>query len=100
MGIRTTAAFFAGAAAGWTARSYVGSTREAALTVLKYAHGVREQLMREVASQAEWLEDLLAESRARSEQAAREHPVDRSAPPEVAPPPPPPPPTATAREVA
>ena len=84
MALRTTAAFFAGVASGWVARSALGSSREAVVTVVVAAHRGRERVKRVVAQNAEWLDDLFAEGRARYD-ASRDMPaVDHDTPPHVA----------------
>src|SRR5438128_651658 len=67
MAVRASLAFGAGVVTGWTARAALGSTREALVRAVVLAHGVRERLQRTFAEQSEWVEDMLAEGRARAE---------------------------------
>lgn len=84
MALRMTAAFVAGVASGWVARSALGSSREAVVTVVVAAHRGRERMKRFVAQNAEWLDDLFAEARARSDAASVAPVVDDETPPHVA----------------
>jgi hypothetical protein len=83
MATKTTAAFLAGVAAGWTMRSVLGSSREAIVRAIVLAHEGRDKVRRMVGERVEWLDDLLAEGRARYEAASDEAPLDEEAPPHV-----------------
>lgn len=85
MAFKTTSAFVAGVATGWALRSVMGSSREAIVRVVVVAHRGRDRVKRVVAENAEWLDDLLAEGRARYDAARVEAPLDDEAPPRVAP---------------
>jgi hypothetical protein len=58
-------AFAAGVVVGWAGRAALGSTREAIVQTLVLSHGARDKVKRLVAEQAEWMEDMFAEGRAR-----------------------------------
>ncbi|HWZ90157.1 MAG TPA: hypothetical protein VNW92_14940 [Polyangiaceae bacterium] len=85
MAFKTTSAFVAGVATGWVLRSTLGSSREALVRVIVVAHRGRERLKRVVAENAEWLDDLFAEGRARYDGSQVEVPLDDEAPPVVSP---------------
>jgi hypothetical protein len=85
MALQTTSAFFAGVATGWILRSVMGSTRETAVRVVVAVHRGRERGKRVVAENAEWLDDLLAEGRARYRAARDRGPLDDNSPPTVVP---------------
>ena len=84
MAVKTTSAFFAGVATGWVLRSVLGSSREAMVRAVVVAHRGRERVKRVVAENAEWLDDLFAEGRARYDSSREEAPLDDEAPPFVA----------------
>jgi hypothetical protein len=67
MSFQVVAAYVAGVATGWIARSTLGSTREVAVRAFTLALDVKARLNRLASEQAEWLEDMLAEARARHE---------------------------------
>jgi len=83
MPLQTTSAFVAGVATGWVLRSVLGSSREAMVRVLVIAHRGREKLKRVVAENAEWLDDLFAEGRARHHDARPSTPIHDETPPHV-----------------
>lgn len=83
MTIRVWGAFAAGVAAGWAGRSVMGSGRELVVRGVVTAHRVRGRLARVAAEQVEWVEDMLAEGRARYETMRAAAPVDEEAPARV-----------------
>jgi hypothetical protein len=85
MAFKTTSAFIAGVATGWVLRSAMGSSREVLVRVVVVAHRGRERLRRVVAENAEWLDDLFAEGRARYNASHSEVGLDDEAPPHIAP---------------
>jgi hypothetical protein len=85
MALQTTSAFLAGVVTGWVLRSVTGSSREAAVRVVVAAHRGHERAKRAVAENAEWLDDLIAEGRARYRAARGASPLDDTAPPAVVP---------------
>ncbi len=60
------ASFAAGVAAGWIARSTVDSSRDAAVRLVELGYLAAERLRRILALEREWLDDLVAEARARA----------------------------------
>jgi hypothetical protein len=66
-------------------RSVLGSSREALVRAIVTVHRARDGVRRAVAERVEWLDDLLAESRARYEADAEAAPLDDEAHPDVAP---------------
>jgi hypothetical protein len=82
MALETSATFLSGVVTGWLLRSVTGSSRETAVRAVVGAHRGRERMKRTVARHAEWLEDLIAEARARYH-AARGGVLDDAAPPAV-----------------
>ena len=83
MALRTLGAFVTGVGVGWVARGSVGSTREALIHVIVKAHQLREGARRMVAERVEWVEDMLAEGRARYEMLRDDAPLDDEALPQV-----------------
>ena len=83
MALKTLGAFAAGLGVGWVARSMVGSTREAVVQSIVLAHRVHHVVRRMTAEQMEWVEDMIAEGRARYEAMRDEAPFDAEAPPPV-----------------
>jgi hypothetical protein len=83
MASRTTAVFLAGLAAGWGMRSALGSSREALVRAVILAHHARDRVRRVVAERVEWLDDLVAEGRARYESTSGAEPLDDEAYPDV-----------------
>ena len=61
----TFAAFIAGFAGGWIARSTVDSSRGAIVSALSGSYGLVDWIQRTVATEREFLSDLVAESKAR-----------------------------------
>jgi hypothetical protein len=84
MATKTTAAFLAGMVTGWAMRSALGSSRETVVRAIVLLHQGRDHVKRVVAERVEWLDDLLAEGRARYEGAAGGETLDDEAPPHVA----------------
>lgn len=76
-------AFCAGVVVGWVGRSTLGSSREAMVQALVMTHGVREKLKRAVAENVEWVEDMVAEGRARYESKREAAPLEHDAPPHI-----------------
>jgi hypothetical protein len=85
MALRAFGAFAAGVAAGWGARSQFGSTREAMIRAIVATSEAREIVRRLAAERVEWVEDLLAEGRARYDALRASAPVAGDAPPRVVP---------------
>jgi hypothetical protein len=83
MALQTTFAFAAGVVVGWVGRSALGSSREALVRALALSHGARERVKRALAEQREWVEDLVAEGRARYEQQRGETVIEHDVPPKV-----------------
>ena len=83
MAVRATMAFFAGVAVGWVGRSTLGSSREAMVQALVLTHGVREKLKRTVAENVEWVEDMVAEGRARYESKRDASAIEHDMPPHI-----------------
>jgi hypothetical protein len=83
MAFTHTLAFAAGVAVGWAGRAALGSTREAIVQTLVLTHGARERVKRLVAEQAEWVEDMFAEGRARYEAKRDAVTLDRDTAPKV-----------------
>jgi hypothetical protein len=63
--MRSIGAFAVGFVVGWTARSALGPTRELLVEAVVLGLRARERVMRVAAQQMEWVEDLVAEGRAR-----------------------------------
>jgi hypothetical protein len=76
-------AFVAGVVVGWTARATLGSTREALVRTVSMAHALRERARRVVAENIEWVDDMLAEGRARHEAKRDEVQLEDDLPPRV-----------------
>jgi hypothetical protein len=76
-------AFVAGVVVGWTARATLGSTREALVRSVSMAHALRERARRVVAENVEWMDDLLAEGRARHEAKRDDVELEDDLPPRV-----------------
>ncbi len=85
MALKTVGAFASGFAAGWIARSLVGSTREAAIGALVIVDRLRHEATRLVAEQVERIQDFFAEGRAYYEAERTPGPVDDASPPRVVP---------------
>jgi hypothetical protein len=85
MALRTAGALAFGFAAGWIARSVVGSTREAVIGAVVLLDGVRHEVTRIVAEQVERIQDFFAEGRAHYEAERARSPVDDASPPRVVP---------------
>jgi hypothetical protein len=85
MALKTVGVFASGFAAGWIARSVVGSTREAAISALVIVDGLRHEVTRVVAEQVERIQDFFAEGRAHYEAQRTHSPVDDASPPRVVP---------------
>jgi hypothetical protein len=83
MALATSVAFAAGVVVGWVGRSALGSTREALVQALVVTHGARERVQRALAEQREWVEDLVAEGRARYEESRTETTIEHDVPPKV-----------------
>lgn len=64
-------------------RSVLGSSREAIVRAVVVAHRGRERVKRVVAENAEWLDDLFAEGRARYDSSREDTALDDEAPPFV-----------------
>lgn len=82
MALETSATFLSGVVTGWLLRSVMGSSREAVVRVVVGAHRGHDKMKRSIAHNAEWLDDLIAEGRARYH-AARGEVLDDAAPPTV-----------------
>lgn len=83
MAVGTTVAFAAGVVVGWVGRSVAGSSREALVQALVVTRGARERVKRALAEQREWVEDLVAEGKARYEQQRGETAIEDDVPPKV-----------------
>jgi len=83
MAMRTVGAFVSGFAAGWIARSAVGSTREVAISALLGIDGLRHEVIRVVAEQIERIQDLFAEGLTRHDSERVSGAVDEASPPRV-----------------
>jgi hypothetical protein len=83
MPIVAVGAYVAGFASGWIARSAVSSSREVVVQAIVLVHRAKDGVRRVVAEQREWLEDLLAEGRARYEHGQTEPIADARARPRV-----------------
>jgi hypothetical protein len=83
MAVGTTLAFLSGVVVGWGARAALGSTREAVVQSLVLAHTARDKVKRLVAEQAEFIEDMLAEGRARFEAQRDAAQIEHDVPPRV-----------------
>ncbi len=75
--------FVAGVIVGWTARATLGSTREALVRTVSMAHALRDRARRVVAENVEWMDDLLAEGRARHEAKRDDVQLEDDLPPRV-----------------
>lgn len=83
MAARTWGAFIAGVAVGWTGRTVLGSGRELVVRGVVVIHHARDRVTRTFAEQAEWVDDMFAEGRARYEATRSAPPDDESAPARV-----------------
>lgn len=83
MAFTHTLAFGAGVVVGWAGRAALGSTREALVQGLVLTHGAREKVKRLVAEQAEWVEDMFAEGRARYDAKRDAVTLEHDVPPRV-----------------
>ena len=63
--MRMFVSYVAGVATGWVLRSAVGSTRGLVVSAVAVALEARDRTMRILAQEREFLEDLVAEGRAR-----------------------------------
>ncbi|AKQ65699.1 hypothetical protein A176_002611 [Myxococcus hansupus] len=81
--MKTAVAFLAGVATGWMARSTVDTSRGAVVSVATAAFDLMGWTRRLIATEREYLSDLIAEARSRadSHQAPRRRPADASARP-------------------
>ncbi|WP_426752673.1 hypothetical protein [Myxococcus sp. Y35] len=65
--MKTVAAFLAGVATGWMARSTVDTSRGAIVSVATAAFDLMGWTRRLIATEREYLSDLIAEARSRSD---------------------------------
>jgi hypothetical protein len=77
--MKTFAVFMAGVATGWVLRSSFDSFRSLAVKAVATGYDTAERVRRHVAMEREFIEDLVAEGRARFE-AGRARVVQREAP--------------------